>query len=101
MSPTPVACPAASGSPLHLKNKYGKGFRLSVSFSEGQRAQVVDFVLGVAPTARHVGLATKGTANFELDVGGDASIAAVFERMAAGAPLQRRLAEGAVAGGSR
>jgi ABC-type multidrug transport system ATPase subunit len=69
------------GSPLHLKNKHGKGFRLSVSFAEGERASVIEYVQSLAPDARELGLSTRGSMTFELETQG--SIGELFERLAA------------------
>mmetsp|Transcript_127102 Transcript_127102/g.219925 ORF Transcript_127102/g.219925 Transcript_127102/m.219925 type:complete len:1825 (-) Transcript_127102:346-5820(-) len=71
------------GSPLHLKNKYGHGFHVTISFAESQRSQAISFVKSLASSASEVGIHTKGTVTMEVDLGAEDSIAHVFEQMAA------------------
>eukprot|EP00996_Jenningsia_fusiforme_P000792 NODE_1716_length_1428_cov_47.936911_g1548_i0.p1 GENE.NODE_1716_length_1428_cov_47.936911_g1548_i0~~NODE_1716_length_1428_cov_47.936911_g1548_i0.p1 ORF type:complete len:325 (-),score=68.30 NODE_1716_length_1428_cov_47.936911_g1548_i0:397-1371(-) len=55
------------GTPLHLKSKYGKGFRVTVAFEEINREKALGFLLGLCPGAAEIGLGIKGTATFEID----------------------------------
>eukprot|EP00817_Percolomonadidae_sp_ATCC50343_P002410 CAMPEP_0117423874 /NCGR_PEP_ID=MMETSP0758-20121206/4405_1 /TAXON_ID=63605 /ORGANISM="Percolomonas cosmopolitus, Strain AE-1 (ATCC 50343)" /LENGTH=798 /DNA_ID=CAMNT_0005207313 /DNA_START=340 /DNA_END=2733 /DNA_ORIENTATION=- len=40
------------GSSLHLKNKFGDGYKISLTFDEAHRLEATNFLLSIVPTAR-------------------------------------------------
>eukprot|EP01012_Entosiphon_sulcatum_P002563 TRINITY_DN10553_c0_g1_i1.p1 TRINITY_DN10553_c0_g1~~TRINITY_DN10553_c0_g1_i1.p1 ORF type:complete len:1882 (+),score=415.75 TRINITY_DN10553_c0_g1_i1:109-5754(+) len=55
------------GTPLRLKNKFGKGFRITLAFREEDREKAVRLVQSIVPSAVEVGLPIRGTTTLEFD----------------------------------
>eukprot|EP00437_Effrenium_voratum_P070007 CAMPEP_0181499472 /NCGR_PEP_ID=MMETSP1110-20121109/54681_1 /TAXON_ID=174948 /ORGANISM="Symbiodinium sp., Strain CCMP421" /LENGTH=122 /DNA_ID=CAMNT_0023627669 /DNA_START=119 /DNA_END=484 /DNA_ORIENTATION=+ len=53
------------GSSLHLKNKFGDGYKISINFKEENRVEATDFLLSIVPSAKPSEMFA-GRATYEL-----------------------------------
>jgi len=70
------------GTSLHLKDKFGEGYKIDVTYREGASGAVAAFVAQVVPGSRIIG-DFNNTATFMVPSAGGARLSTVFEVMKA------------------
>lgn len=69
------------GNQLHLKNKFGEGYRLDIAFDDGRRSDLSHYVHSIIPSVREVS-SFGGHAEFQVPAG-SVKISSLFEKFEA------------------